>query len=73
MIAVRAKAHPTIQCRWCQQPIRVPKRVEDRLGIDSGEPHDLVSQTFTLRCKACERESVYSVTQISTVAPEGAD
>jgi hypothetical protein len=70
MIAVRAKAHPTVECRWCQKPIRVPKRVEDRLGLDTGEPQDLVSQTFTLRCRACERESVYSVGQISTLNSE---
>lgn len=71
MIAALLKTFRGVSCRWCQKPIRVPKRVEDRHeDVDVGEPHDLVSQTFTLRCRACERESIYSVSQISAFTPE---
>jgi hypothetical protein len=73
MIAAMPKTFRGVLCRWCRKPIRVPKRVEDRHDDaegTAGEPHDLVSQTFTLRCRVCERESIYSVNQIHEHTPE---
>jgi hypothetical protein len=71
MIAALPKTFRGVSCRWCQKPIRVPKRVEDRHeDADVGEAHDLVSQTFTLRCRACEKESIYSLNQIQEHTPE---
>ena len=67
MIAALPKTFRGVLCRWCRKPIGVPKRVEERHHDGegtAGEPHDLVSQTFTLRCRACEKESIYSVNQI---------
>ena len=69
MIAALPKTFRGVLCRWCRKPIRIPKRIEDR-NDDAGEPHDLVSQTFTLRCRACEKESIYSVNQIHDHTPE---
>jgi hypothetical protein len=73
MIAALPKTFRGVLCRWCRKPIGVPKRVADRDGDaegTAGEPHDLVSQTFTLRCRACEKESIYSVNQIHDHTPE---
>jgi hypothetical protein len=73
MIAALPKTFRGVLCRWCRKPICVPKRVAERYDDAegaAGEAHDLVSQTFTLRCRACERESIYSVSQIYDHTPE---
>jgi hypothetical protein len=76
MIAALAKAYPTVLCRWCRKPIRVPKKIENRhddhddVEGTAEELRDLVSLTFILRCRACEKESVYSVNQIDDHTPE---
>jgi hypothetical protein len=73
MIAALPKSFRGVPCRWCLKPIRVPKRIEDRHADGEetvGDAHDLVSQTFTLRCRACEKESIYAVNQIHDHTPE---
>lgn len=59
-----------VLCRHCGKPIRVPafvtKRESEFLGpADPSDVHyHLVSRVFNVRCRSCERESVYSINQI---------
>ena len=51
-------------CHRCAKPIRVPQKLENRAVHRASEGKDIESQVFVLRCGACERESVHSVSQI---------
>ena len=59
-----------VVCRHCGKPIRVPalvtRRESEFQGLsDSGSmQHQLISRVFNVRCRSCERESVYSINQI---------
>jgi RNase P subunit RPR2 len=53
-----------VVCHRCAKPIRVPNKLEHRAIIRSETGKDVESQVFVLRCRACERESVYAVTEI---------
>jgi hypothetical protein len=59
-----------VLCRHCGKPVRVPGLVMKKES-DSRTPHDendssfqLTSRVFVLRCRACQRESVYNINQI---------
>jgi RNase P subunit RPR2 len=51
-------------CHRCEKPIRIPKKLEQRALHRSETGRDIESQVFVLKCRSCERESVYSVNQI---------
>ena len=51
-------------CHRCTKPVRVSQKLENRAVHRASEGKDIESQVFVLRCGACERESVYSVSQI---------
>ena len=59
-----------VLCRHCAKPIRVPalimkKETDFQSLTDSSDIHyHLVSRVFNVRCRCCERESVYSINQI---------
>ena len=59
-----------VVCRYCGKPVRVPKIVREKSDSHApqaveGEAHyQLVSRVFVLRCRSCERESVYAMNQI---------
>ena len=59
-----------VLCRHCSKPIRVPalimkKETEFQTLTDASDIHyHLVSRVFNVRCRCCERESVYSINQI---------
>ncbi len=59
-----------VVCRYCSKPIRVPASVTRResefQGIteSTSTRHQLISRVFHVRCRCCERESVYSINQI---------
>jgi hypothetical protein len=62
MIAVLSETFRGVLCRRCEKPIRVPEKIESRRGPNalSGRPDKqylLVSQTFVLRYRACQKES----------------
>jgi hypothetical protein len=67
MIAALSKTFRGVHCCRCGKPVRVPTVIANR-ETDSGPIADdsqhLVSKVFVLRCRACERESVYSINQI---------
>jgi hypothetical protein len=59
-----------VLCRHCGKPIRVPgivlrKDSESRGQHDAnGADFHLISRVFVLRCRSCERESIYAISQI---------
>jgi hypothetical protein len=64
-----------VLCRHCGKPVRVPGIVL-RKDSESHGPHNandtqfhLVSRVFVLRCRSCERESIYSISQIVDCPP----
>lgn len=59
-----------VHCRHCGKPVRVPgivlrKDSEFQGQHDANDSHfHLISRVFVLRCRSCERESIYSINQI---------
>jgi hypothetical protein len=59
-----------VLCHRCGKPVRVPKIVlrkdsenQGQHASDENQFH-LISRVFVLRCRACERESIYAIDQI---------
>lgn len=59
-----------VLCRHCGKPVRVPNIVlrkdSENHGHHSGDDtqFQLISRVFVLRCRSCERESIYAIDQI---------
>jgi hypothetical protein len=59
-----------VLCRHCGKPVRVPGLVlrkdrETQGYHDASDSHyQLISRVFVLRCRACQREGIYSISQI---------
>jgi hypothetical protein len=67
--AIAAQHFRGVLCRRCGKPVRIPEMVSKRESAshlpDSNDPqYHLVSQVFVLRCRACQKESVYAINQI---------
>jgi hypothetical protein len=63
-----------VHCRHCGKPVRVPKIVLHKDSENHGNhAHDdhfhLISRVFVLRCRSCERESIYAIDQIVDCGP----
>jgi hypothetical protein len=59
-----------VLCRHCGKPVRIPGIVSRKDSENQGH-HDsndtqfqLISRVFILRCRSCERESIYAIDQI---------
>ena len=59
-----------VLCRHCGKPVRIPGLVLRKDSENHGH-HDandtrfqLISRVFVLRCRSCERESIYAIDQI---------
>jgi hypothetical protein len=67
-----------VKCHHCGKPVRVPSSVmrQESASHGSHEESDrtfhLISRVFVLRCRSCEKESVYAINQIADFAPEAA-
>jgi hypothetical protein len=59
-----------VLCRHCGKPVRIPSIVlrkdnESHGRHDANDDHfQLISRVFVLRCRSCERESIYDINQI---------
>jgi len=59
-----------VLCRHCGKPVRVPgivlrKDRETRGHHDANDSqYHLISRVFVLRCRSCEREGIYAISQI---------
>ena len=59
-----------VLCRHCGKPVRIPSIVLRKDNEVHGQPQSdesqfqLVSRVFILRCRSCERESIYAINQI---------
>jgi hypothetical protein len=62
-------------CRHCGKPVRIPTIVQRKDSELHGHHHasppinddghfQLVSRVFVLRCRSCERESIYAMDEI---------
>jgi hypothetical protein len=50
-----------VVCVSCREPIPLPAEAAQRYAkFREQEPHDLAVPMFTLRCNACERDTLYS-------------
>jgi hypothetical protein len=64
-----------VLCRHCGKPVRIPSIVsrKERAYLGKHDENDsqsfLDSKVFVLRCRACERESIYAINQIVDCAP----
>ena len=68
--SVVSERYRAVVCRHCGKPIRVPSLVSRRetefqgLTDSTSLQYQLISRVFNVRCRCCERESVYSINQI---------
>ncbi len=59
-----------VLCRHCGKPVRIPKIVLRKDSENHRHPttddsrFQLISRVFVLRCRSCERESIYAIDQI---------
>ncbi len=59
-----------VLCRHCSKPVRIPDIVlrKDQANRGDHSPDDsqfqLISRVFVLRCRSCERESIYAIDQV---------
>jgi len=59
-----------VLCRHCNKPVRIPSIVLRKDKEAHGNPQaddsgfQLISRVFVLRCRSCERESIYAISQI---------
>jgi hypothetical protein len=68
--AATAQRFRGVLCRHCGKPVRIPaivlRKDSENRGIqdaDDAQFH-LISRVFVLRCRSCERESIYAINQI---------
>ena len=73
---VTSESFRGVLCRHCSKPVRVPNMVMKKES-ESLDQHDtnqteyhLISRVFVLRCRSCEKESVYNVNQIQDFHPQ---
>jgi len=59
-----------VLCRHCGKPVRIPaivlrkdSEIQGHRDSDDAQFH-LISRVFVLRCRSCERESIYAIDQI---------
>jgi hypothetical protein len=61
----------SVRCRYCEEFIRVSGSVAKKASrvTSDTEAWQWSSKAFVLRCRSCEKESVYTLNQIVNVPP----
>ena len=64
MIQEAKQQYRGVLCIHCRQPIPLPttvsRRAAEHEGMESGEAQDHGPRVFTLRCRVCGEEGLYS-------------
>jgi hypothetical protein len=68
MIAELAKGYRGVPCRWCHAAIPVSATVATLEEVETSESS--APRAFTARCRVCDGESVYAVSDIRTLEGE---
>jgi hypothetical protein len=73
-VELSTKQFRGVLCRHCGKPVRIPTIIQRKDSENHGhhasppigeDKHfQLVSRVFVLRCRSCERESIYAIDQI---------
>jgi hypothetical protein len=64
MIAELAKGFRGVACVWCGEPIAVSGKAANLRN--NFEAEETTPRSFISRCKLCECENIYSITDIRT-------
>jgi hypothetical protein len=68
---LKSQKYTGVFCHSCRQPIPVPQRMIDKtksLEInDQRGHHEVPASILNLRCKACERENLYKVSDVQDI------
>jgi hypothetical protein len=68
---LKSQKYTGVLCHSCRQPIPVPQRMIDKARLFETEdelgPHELPASILNLRCKACERENFYRISDMQDI------
>jgi hypothetical protein len=68
---LKSQKYAGVFCHSCRQPIPVPQRMIDKARLmeidDQLGHHEVRASILNLRCKACERENFYKISDVQDV------
>ncbi len=68
MIAAAVKPIRVVSCRNCGMSVRIPKKILERdASLSYSQEPSLESKAFAVRCRACQKESIYTLDEIGDV------
>jgi hypothetical protein len=68
---LESQKYTGVFCHSCRQPIPVPQRMIDKARLfeidDELGEHEMPTSILNLRCKACERENFYRISDVQDI------